>query len=92
MRKADGDFLAEIKYLQQRTSAIDIAMFPVDSRIGTDYMRGASQFIERIKTAAFAPMHFGEDYRGGNAFQPFAEAQGCRFLGITHRGESFELS
>lgn len=92
MRKADGDFLAEIKYLQQRTSAIDIAMFPVDSRIGIDYMRGASQFIERIKTAAFAPMHFGEDYRGGNAFQPFAEAQGCRFLGITHRGESFELS
>ena len=67
-------------------------MFPMDSRIGTDYMRGARQFIERIKTAAFAPMHFGEDYRGGNAFQPFAEAQGCRFLGITHRGESFELS
>lgn len=54
-------------------------MFPVDSRIGTDYMRGARQFIERIKTAAFAPMHFGEDYRGGNAFQPLPKPKDADF-------------
>ena len=92
IRKAEGDFLAEIKNLQQKAPLVDIAMFPVDSRIGKDYMRGAEQFVERIKTAIFAPMHFGEDYRGGNAFRTFAESRGCRFLTISCRGESFDIT
>ena len=37
-------------------------MFPVDRRMGKDYMKGAQQFIERIKTTIFVPMHFSEDY------------------------------
>lgn len=91
IRKAEGDFLAELKYLKQNAPKVDIALFPVDSRIGKDYMRGAEQFVEQIKTTIFAPMHFGEDYKGGNAFRQFAEHKGCRFLEITHRGESFEI-
>lgn len=38
IRKAEGDFLAEVRALQQTAPAIDVAMFPVDSRIGKDYM------------------------------------------------------
>lgn len=91
IHKAEGDFLAEVRDLQQTAPAIDVAMFPVDSRIGKDYMRGAEQFVERIKTTIFVPMHFSEDYQGGNAFRQFAESKGCRFWGIAHRGESFEL-
>ncbi|ADV43812.1 MBL fold metallo-hydrolase [Bacteroides helcogenes] len=91
IRKAEGDFLAEINKLQQATSSIDVTMFPVDSRIGKDYMRGAEQFVERIKTTIFAPMHFSEDYQGGNAFRQFAERKGCRFLTITHRGQRFDI-
>ena len=78
-------------WLQQTAPAVDVAMFPVDSRIGKDYMRGAEQFVERIKITIFVPMHFSEDYQGGNAFRQFAESKGCRFLSIAHRGESFEL-
>ena len=85
------DFLAEVRELQQTAPAIDVAMFPVDSRIGKDYMRGAEQFVERIKITIFVPMHFSEDYQGGNAFRQFAESKGCHFLSIAHRGESFEL-
>ena len=91
IRKAEGDFLAEVRELQQTAPAIDVAMFPVDSRIGKDYMRGAEQFVERIKITIFVPMHFSEDYQGGNAFRQFAESKGCHFLSIAHRGESFEL-
>ena len=91
IRKAEGDFLAEVRELQQTAPAVDVAMFPVDSRIGKDYMRGAEQFVERIKITIFVPMHFSEDYQGGNAFRQFAERKGCRFLSIAHRGESFEL-
>lgn len=91
IRKAEGDFLAEVKTLQQTAPSVDLAMFPVDSRIGKDYMRGAEQFVERIKTAIFVPMHFSEDYQGGDAFRQFAESKGCRFLSITHRGQSFNI-
>ena len=92
IRKAEGDFLAEVKYLQQTAPSVDVAMFPVDNRIGKDYMRGAEQFVERIKTAIFVPMHFSEEYKGGNAFREFAESKGCRFLSITRRGESFDIT
>lgn len=92
IRKAEGDFLAEVKLLQQTAPAVDIAMFPVDQRMGKDYMRGAEQFVERIKTTIFVPMHFSEDYQGGNAFRSFAETKGCRFLSIDHRGQCFTLN
>ena len=92
IRKAEGDFLAEVKCLQQTAPSVDVAMFPVDNRIGKDYMRGAEQFVERIKTTIFVPMHFSEEYKGGNAFREFAESKGCRFLSITHRGESFDIN
>lgn len=92
IRKAEGDFLTEVKLLQQTAPAVDVAMFPVDSRIGKDYMRGAEQFVERIKTTIFVPMHFSEDYMGGNAFRQFAESKGCRFLTIARRGESFDIT
>ncbi|MGI6794855.1 MBL fold metallo-hydrolase [Bacteroides sp. KG68] len=91
IRKAESDFLAEVRDLQQVVPKIDVVMFPVDSRIGKDYMRGAEQFVERIKTSIFVPMHFSKDYRGGNAFQSFAESKGCRFLSISHPGESFNI-
>ncbi len=92
IRKANGDFLAEIKYLRQTAPEIDLVMFPVDRRMGKDYMKGAKQFIEQIKTTIFVPMHFSEDYEGGNAFRSIAEEEGCRFLSITHRGECFDIT
>lgn len=91
IRKAEGDFLAEIRDLQQIAPKVDVSMFPVDNRMGKDYMRGAEQFVERIKTTIFVPMHFGNDYQGGNAFKSFAESKGCRFLSISHPGECFEI-
>lgn len=92
IRKAEGDFLAEVKLLQEKAPQMDVTLFPVDSRIGKDYMRGAKQFVERIKSTIFAPMHFSENYQGGNAFCEFAESKGCRFLSISHRGDSFDIT
>ena len=92
IRKANGDFLAEVKYLKEKAPDIDLVLFPVDRRMGKDYMKGAKQFIEQIKTTIFVPMHFSEDYEGGNALRNFAENAGCRFISITQRGESFEIT
>ena len=92
IQKANGDFLTEVRFLQQTAPTIDLVLFPVDRRMGKDYMKGAKQFIEQIKTTIFVPMHFSEDYEGGNAFRSIAEAGGCRFISITHRGESFDIT
>ncbi len=92
VRKAENDFLTELKYLKQATPQIDVAMFPVDSRLGKNYIRGAEQFIDAIATGTFVPMHFSEDYEGGNRFRIVAENKGCRFISITHRGESFDIT
>lgn len=91
IQKAGDDFLAEVDFIQKRYPKIDLVMFPVDQRLGKDYMKGPTQFVERIKTCIFAPMHFGRNYDGGNAFQPIAEANGCRFLKITQQGETFDI-
>ena len=92
IRKANSDFLIEIKALKEIAPEIDLALFPVDSRMGKDYTKGAKQFIEQIKTTIFAPMHFGEDYQGGNAFCATAQAAGCRFITIGQRGECFNIT
>ena len=67
-------------------------MFPVDNRMGKDYYKGAQQFVEQIKTSIFVPMHFDETYKQADAFESIAKANGCQFLKITHRGETFELN
>lgn len=92
VRKAEGDFLAELRDLRQVAPRVDVAMFPVDARMGRDYMRGAEQFVDSIKTAIFVPMHFGTDYAHAHAFGPLAEARGCRFFAIQHPGEAMEIS
>ena len=37
---------------------IDLAMFPVDSRLGTEYYEGARIFVRKFDVGIFVPMHF----------------------------------
>lgn len=52
---------------------VDAAMFPVDSRIGTDYFTGARIFCRHIFCRHFFPMHFGL----GNETQQLKYQQGA---------------
>ncbi len=54
-------------------------------------MRGAGQFVTKIKTHIFVPMHFTPEYAKANAFCDFAEAHGVRFVSLTHRGQKIEI-
>lgn len=87
-RDYENAFLNELQTLVQTTRRIDLAMFPVDPRLGKDYMRGAEQFIDAISTKIFVPMHFGDKYEKAAAFGGKAEARGCRFIALSHKGES----
>lgn len=56
--KEEKLFLGELKDIAKLTRRFDIAMFPVDGRIGNGYTLGARQFIEKFEVGLFVPMHF----------------------------------
>ena len=91
IKTAERDFLNEVAFLAETTTQLDLTMFPVDPRQGKDYMLGAQQFVECIRTKIFAPMHFGDQYDKAQAFQSLAEAAGCRFIPWKKRGEIIEI-
>ncbi|MDR1557058.1 MAG: MBL fold metallo-hydrolase [Tannerellaceae bacterium] len=87
--EAEKAYLEELELLAATAARLDLAMFPIDPRLGTDYMRGAEQFVARIQTDWFAPMHFGEAYDKVAAFAPAARTHHCRLLELTHKGAQF---
>ena len=89
--KAEGDYLRVLDILAQSTGHRHLAMFPVDPRIGTDFMRGAEQFVDRIKTDVLVPMHFWEHPAEVVAFGPYAESKGCRYILLSYPGESTDF-
>lgn len=90
-RESEGHFLQELDCLAGEVEQVDLALFPVDPRLGKDYMRGACQFIDRIHPRWFAPMHFWEKYGKANALRKYAEERGCRFIAWTHPGQYVEF-
>ena len=88
---SERHFLREIKTLNNETHSLDAAMFPVDCRLGKNYMRGAEQFVDLFRVGIFIPMHFGETYKEADAFKKYAENAGCRFFGLSKTGDSIIL-
>lgn len=77
---------------------IDIAMFPVDARIGSDFFTGASMFVKEIKVKHFFPMHFElwenelqrSAFRDGALdFSKYANPGYGEYIGLTSSGDSF---
>lgn len=92
IEEANRDFINELEYIYQKTPNIDLALFPVDPRQGSDYMKGAKQFVEKIKTNIFVPMHFDKEYIKADAFKRFATSNGFKFIALTHPGEQLKIT
>ena len=88
---SERHFLQEVALLAEKTTQLDLAMFPVDPRQGKDYMLGAQMFVDRIHADVFVPMHFGTDYEKIEAFRESAQAADCRFIEWKARGETIEF-
>lgn len=70
---------------------IDMAMFPVDSRLGRDYWEGASIFVRTFNVGHFFPMHFGladnnselqKRERDASAFQLYANRERGEYIAL----------
>lgn len=53
-----GRFSSILEDISREFPKLDLAMFPVDSRLGRGYEEGASLFVHKIDVARFFPMHF----------------------------------
>lgn len=88
---AEKNYLHELDYIYQSIRKVDIAIFPVDPRLGHEYMRGAKQFIEKIKTKIFIPMHFEPNYEKANAFKELANNNEVKFIELIHPGQIINI-
>ena len=88
IKKREGDFLAILNDIRKECTAFDLVMFPVDPRLGSDFARGARQWLQHIPTRYFAPMHFPPAHETAMAFGPEAEQMQTSFLYIQEEGEA----
>lgn len=91
INKALGDYRVILNKIAARAPRIDMAMFPVDSRIGTDYWEGAKMFVRSVEVGHFFPMHFCLADDAASLRGRFADA--CRFdrYANPERGEYIAL-
>jgi len=73
IKLSEQDFLKEMKHIVG--NRIDIAFFPVDPRLGSEYYLGAERFISLMKPAMLVPMHFSDNYEAATEFA--LRAQDC---------------
>lgn len=88
VREAESAYGRELEILASEVESLDLVMFPLDPRLGKEYMKGAEQFVNRIPVRSFVPMHFWEKYEKAAAFREYAERKGVRFISLHSPGES----
>lgn len=59
--EAESFYLQELKLVSDDIKSLDMLMYPVDPRLGKDFMKGILQFIEKIDVKTVIPMHFGDN-------------------------------
>ncbi len=91
VRAAEVAYWRELHELHRSVDAMDVAMFPVDARMGSDYMRGAIQFVGFFSVALFIPMHFDEAKAEAAAFAAEAARHHTRFILPENIGDTFDI-
>jgi hypothetical protein len=87
--EAEAFYHRELSDITREFKHLDLAIFPVDPRLGTDYSRGAREFLSQIEVDTFAPMHFGEAYSTIAQFKEVTNAANCKYLIPINKGQSF---
>ncbi len=85
-------YLAELQSIATAHPQVDLALFPVDGRMGRDYDRGARQFLQAITTRIFVPMHYWSHPDRAALFAETAQQYGARFIMMHKTGECYSLT
>lgn len=91
VEEADEKFNVIVNRIASEVSSVDVAFFPVDTRLGSDMARGARIFLQKIAVKDFFPMHFNGDYTKACDFADYAPATtSCHCL--HEPGQSIDIS
>ncbi len=83
---AERAYLLEVSRIKEKVQRLDVAMFPVDPRLGPDCGRGAEQLMAAIDVRTLIPMHFSTD---NSEPLRFLKAHPEHVVALTKRGETF---
>lgn len=93
--KAKDLFTVELNRIAEEVPDMDIAFFPVDTRLLVDPAAGAEQFLDAIAVTNFFPMHFKGAYDEACAFEDYKISDQARERTSMHclhkPGQSVEL-
>ena len=89
--ECENAYLKELAAVTMEIKSLDLAMFPLDIRLGGGYMRGAEQFLDAVKVGLFAPMHFWGRFDTLPPFKERAEKRGVKFVLWEKAGQEVEF-
>lgn len=90
VEEAGEHYMTIIKHIASEVPEMDVVFFPVDVRQGSDFARGAREFMTAVKVHDFFPMHFSGDYRKACDFSEY-EVPGTTCHCLHNPGESIDL-
>ncbi len=79
-------FTRELAYIRKHVAHIDVAFFPVDKRMGTDYDSGAKAFIETMEPDVLIPIHF-QSFEDTDEFCKKMTGKKTKVIPVHHKGE-----
>lgn len=93
VEKSHNAFTKILNRIAEDIPEIYIAMFPVDTRLGSDFYRGAEEFVKRIKVDNFIPMHFWNKADMACDFNKYISDQSTtRCYCLDHPGHAAEIA
>lgn len=84
-------FTSELTKMEDIVSNCDVAMFPLDPRMGDLTAAGAVQFCKAVHPKQLIPMHCWEMYAEANTFGREIEQVGSRFIPTNKSGDAIVL-
>lgn len=91
IKEAEVLYHKELAIISNKIKHFDLAMFPVDPRLGKDFAKGAEEFINSIHVDTLAPMHFSSDPEKIKIFEPIAHKYHCKYICWKKEGETSEI-
>ncbi|MTK54430.1 MBL fold metallo-hydrolase [Paludibacter sp.] len=81
----------ELSILAGEVPVLDVAMFPLDPRLGADFADGAILFLQQIKTGLLVPMHCQGEHVFINSFGAKVQSYGSRYFSIEKEEDNIEF-
>jgi len=88
---AEKFYQDELNILAGEVPVLDVAMFPLDPRLGADFADGAILFLQKIKTGLLVPMHCQGEHAFINYFGSKAQNYDSQYFFIEKEENNFEF-